>query len=45
MVEEYFKVITNLARRKNIIDLLESLPAPKIDIEANLKDLFYQTQS
>ena len=42
MVEEYFKVITNLAKRQNIIDLVESLPTPKFDNEANFKDLYYQ---
>ena len=45
LVEEYFKVIAKPAKRKNIIDLVESLPTPKIDNEADLKDLFYQTQS
>ena len=45
MVEEYFKVVIKPAKRKNIIDLVESLPAPKIDDEADLKELFYQTQS
>lgn len=45
LVEEYFKVIAKPATRKNIIDLVESLPTPKIDNEADLKDLFYQTQS
>ncbi len=45
LVEEYFKVIAKPAKRKNIIDLVESLPAPKIDNEVDLKDSFYQTQS
>ena len=45
LVEEYFKVIAKPAKRRNIIDLVESLPTPKIDNEADLKDLFYQTQS
>ena len=45
LVEEYFKVIAKPAKRKNIIDLVEGLPAPRIDNEADLKDLFYQTQS
>ena len=44
LVEEYFKVIAKPAKRKNIIDLVESLPTPKIDNEADLKDLFYQTK-
>ena len=45
LVENYFKVIAKPAKRKNIIDLVESLPTPKIDKDADLKDLFYQTQS
>ena len=45
MVEEYFNVIAKSAKRKNIIDLVESLPAAKIDDEADLKELFYQTES
>ena len=45
LVEQYFKVIAKPAKRKDIIDLVESLPNPKIDNEADLKDLFYQTQS
>jgi hypothetical protein len=45
MVGEYFNVIAKSAKRKNIIDLVESLPAPKIDDEADLKELFYQTES
>lgn len=45
LVEEYFKVIAKPVTRKNIIDLVESLPAPKIEDEADLKELFYQTQS
>ena len=45
MVEEYFKAIAKPAKRKSIIDLVESLPAPKINIESDLMDLFYQTKS
>ena len=45
LVEDYFKMIAKPAKRKNIIGLVESLPAPKIDIKEDLKDFFYQTQS
>lgn len=45
LVEDYFKVIAKPAKRKTIINLVESLPAVDIDSEADLKDLFYQTQS
>ena len=45
LVEDYFKMIAKPAKCKNIIDLVESLPTPKIDIEEDLIDLFYQTQS
>ena len=44
IVGEYFKVIAKPLKCKNIIDLVESLPAPKIDKNADLKDLFYQTK-
>ena len=45
LVEEFFKVIAKPAKRKNVIDLIERLPTPKIDLDDDLKDLFYQTQS
>ena len=43
LVEGYFKRITGPAR-KNIIDLIESLPKPRIDSEKDLKKQYYEDQ-
>jgi hypothetical protein len=45
LVEGYFKNVTKPAKRKSIIDLVESLATPQISVEADLKDLFYKEQS
>ena len=45
LVEEYFKVIARPSRRKNILQLVDTLPDTKIDKEADLKDLYYKSQS
>ncbi len=46
LVENYFKMLTKPKKKKNIIDLIESLDAPtKISNNANLKDLFYKNQA
>ena len=42
LVESYFKQITLPKKRKTIIDLIESLEPPKIDLKADLKELYYQ---
>jgi Family of unknown function (DUF6364) len=43
LVEGYFKRITGPGR-KNIIDLVESLPKPRIDSGENLKKQYYEDQ-
>ena len=45
LVEDYFKTIVRPSRRKNILNLIDSLPAPSIGKNADLKDLFYQEQA
>lgn len=37
LVEQYFKSLTRPARKKNILDLVSELPAPKLKIEGDLK--------
>jgi UDP-2,3-diacylglucosamine pyrophosphatase LpxH len=46
LVENYFSMLTKRKKKKNIIDLIESLDAPtKIATNADLKDLFYKDQA
>ncbi len=45
LVENYFKVISKPAKRKNILQLVDTLPDAKIDKNADLKDLYYKSQS
>ncbi len=43
LVEGYFKRIMGPGR-KNIIDLVESLPKPRMDSEEDLKKKYYEDQ-
>jgi hypothetical protein len=43
LVETYFKRITS-PNRKNIIDLIESLPKPGLDSPSDLKKGYYEDQ-
>jgi len=43
LVETYFKRITG-PNRKNIIDLIESLPKPRLDTQGDLKKKYYEDQ-
>ncbi|HEY5465100.1 MAG TPA: DUF6364 family protein [Hanamia sp.] len=45
LVEIYFKNITRSSKRKNIIDLVNELKPPSMDIDTDLKELFYQEQA
>ena len=45
LVEEYFKSISKPSKRKNILQLVDKLDTPSIDINTNLKESFYQDQS
>ncbi len=42
LVESYFKKVTRPSKRKSIIDLVEKLEKPKINDNADLKDLYYK---
>lgn len=42
LTQNYFERITKPVRKKSIIDLVEELPKPKIDVNADLKELYYQ---
>jgi hypothetical protein len=44
LVEGYFEKIARPGRGKNIIDLVESLPKPKIDSGLDLKKQYYEGQ-
>ena len=44
LIELYFKNLTRPARRKNIIQLVDKLPKPKIDLPKNLKKAYYEDQ-
>jgi hypothetical protein len=43
LVEEHFKNLSAPPKRKNIIELVEQLPAPDLDIK-DLKKSFYDDQ-
>ncbi len=45
LVENYFKRITKLPRKKNIISMIEKLEKPNINSDSDLKELFYKEQS
>lgn len=42
LVENYFKSITQPAKRENLLDLVDKLPHPKADTAGNLKDRYYK---
>ncbi|HQS23191.1 MAG: hypothetical protein B7Y11_10985 [Sphingobacteriia bacterium 24-36-13] len=41
LVARHFKLITNLPKQKNIIDLIEELEKPTINVDTDLKELYY----
>ena len=43
LVEGYFKVLANSSQRKNILQLVETLPNPKMNKDADLKDVYYSS--
>jgi len=45
LVEDYFSSITKPTKRKSLIKLVEALKAPAIEVNVNLKDLFYKDQA
>ncbi|MEP7144872.1 MAG: DUF6364 family protein [Ferruginibacter sp.] len=44
LVEQYFKSLTFSVPGKSIIKLVEGLPTPAIDVNASLKDGYYEDQ-
>ena len=44
LIELYFKSLTRPARKKNIIQLIDKLPKPKIDTTTDLKQAYYEDQ-
>ena len=45
LVEEYFKSISKPSKRKNILQLIEKLDTPSIDIDSDLKESYYQDKA
>jgi predicted MPP superfamily phosphohydrolase len=44
LIELYFESLTRPARRKNIIQLIDKLPKPKIDLTKDMKQAYYEDQ-
>lgn len=45
LVEDFFRKISKPSRRKTIIELLEKLDTPDIDLKKDLKKDFYREQA
>ena len=45
LVENFFKTLRKPAKRRNILDLIKELDPPAIDVNADLKDLYYKKQA
>lgn len=45
LVERYFYNIAKPEREQNIIDMVEKLKPAKFDVNADLKNMFYEEQS
>ena len=45
LVEEYFKSISKPSKRKNILQLVDKLDTPSIDINTDLKESYYQDKA
>ena len=45
LVEDYFTTLTKIPKKKNIIQLIESMKPAVIEKNADLKELFYKEQS
>jgi len=44
LIELYFKSLTRPAQRKNIIQLIDKLPKPKLNLSKDLKEAYYEDQ-
>lgn len=45
LVEDFFKSLRRPAKRKTIIDLVEDLPASKLNVHGDLKKKYYEAKS
>lgn len=45
LVEDFFKSITEPKKRSGLFKLIDELPAPDIDAEADLKELYYKDKA
>ncbi len=45
LVEDYFTTLTKMPKKKNIIQLIESMKPAAIEQNTDLKELFYKEQS
>lgn len=45
LVEEYFRSIHQPSKGTTIVELVDELPAPKIDISGDLKKRYYESQA
>lgn len=44
LVEHYFKSLSRSAKKKNVVQLIEKLPKPKIQLPKDLKEAYYEVQ-
>ncbi|MGY4385127.1 hypothetical protein ACVWYN_002163 [Pedobacter sp. UYP24] len=45
LVERYFKTLSKPVKRKNILEMVDDLKSPKIDLEMDLKKAFHEDQA
>lgn len=45
LVEDHFKNISKPVKHKNIVELMDEMQAPNIELPANLKQAFYEEQA
>ncbi len=44
LVEQYFKSLVRPAKKKNIIQLIDSLPKPAFNSKTNLREAYFEDQ-
>jgi hypothetical protein len=44
LIEYYFNSLSRPAKKKNIIQLIEKLPKPKLQLPKDLKEAYYEDQ-
>lgn len=45
LVEGFLKTLSRPAKRKNVVDLIEKLDSPNIDVDVDLKEQYYKDRS